>query len=312
MLQELSSHLSRALEQKRLKTKLEQDLQDVEAELLEKSAQLAALQTQLKKEEIDVEKLERTSLTSLFYSVLGSREEQLEKERQELLSAQLRYQQTKRQVEFLQQDQQSLRERLHPLAGIETEYELLLAEKEGLLRQTNQTVARELIAFSEQMAALNSEVKEIDEAIAAGDDVIAGLEKVIESLENAEDWGTWDLLGGGFISTAMKHSRIDAAQENIHEIQGMLGRFKRELADVQKKVELRLDIDEFTSFADYFFDGLIVDWIVQSKIVESLERSKNAKNMIVQAVKQLEHLRITAQDKNNDLQEKRALLIEGA
>lgn len=312
MLQELSARLSRIVEQKRLKQKLERDLQSVETELQEKSAQLASLSTQLEKEKVDVEKLERTSLTALFYSVLGSREEQLEKERQELLSAQLRYQQTKRQVEFLQQEQDSLRGRLAQLSGIESEYALLLAEKEGLLRQSNQAVARELIEFSEQIARATSEGNEIDEAIIAGNHVVAGLERVIESLENAEGWGTWDLLGGGLISTAIKHSRIDDARKDIQDVQAMMSRFKRELADVQKNVDLQIDIDEFTSFADFFFDGLIVDWIVQSKIADSLQRSKQAKDVIARAVKELEDLKISSENKIRNLQENRASLVERA
>jgi hypothetical protein len=138
------------------------------------------------------------------------------------------------------------------------------------------------------------------------------LERVIDSLENAEGWGAWDLLGGGLISTAMKHSRIDDARKDIHDVEAMMSRFKRELADVQKSVDLQIDIGEFTSFADYFFDGLIVDWIVQSKIVDSLERSKQARDTIVQVVKDLESLKISSQNKISDLQEKRAALIEQA
>src|SRR5687768_14708376 len=101
MLQELSERFSRIIEQKRLKEKLEHDLRAVEAEWLETSTRLASLEAQLAREKVDVQKLERISLTSLFYSVLGSREQQLEKERQELLSAQLLYQQNKAQVEYL-------------------------------------------------------------------------------------------------------------------------------------------------------------------------------------------------------------------
>lgn len=312
MLRDLSLRLSKAVESKGLKQRLEQDLRSVEAELQQKSAQFAALEAQLEKEKVDVEKLERTSLSALFYSVLGSREEQLEKERQELLSAQLRYRQIKRQVESLQQEQHSLRRRLGPLAGIESEYELLLAEKEVLLRGENQTVARELFELSEQMANLNAETKELTEAIAAGSDVLSSLGNVIESLENAKSWGTWDMLGGGMISTAIKHSKIDEARDAIHAVQPMMGRFQRELADVRENVDLQIDIGEFTSFADYFFDGLIVDWIVQSKIVESLERAKRAKDVVAQTVKQLDVHRVNVQNRHNNLQEKRALLIERA
>ena len=310
MLQELSARLSKIIEQKRLKKKLEQDLHAVETELRNKSARFESLGAQLDKEKVDVEKLGQISLTALFYSVLGSREQQLEKERQELLSAQLLYQQTKHQLEFLEQERNYLSQQLDKLTGVESEYELVLSEKEHLLRQSNQAVANELIEFSQQIANLDSEGKEITEAITAGNDVISGLERVINSLESAENWGAWDVLGGGPISTAMKHSRIDEARNDISDIQTKMSRFTRELADVRKSVDLHIDIEEFASFADFFFDGLIVDWIVQSKIVDSLEQSNNAKGMIVQAVKELEGLKQIAQNKKSDLQEKRAMLIE--
>ena len=310
MLPGLSARLSKIAEQKRLKKKLEQDIESVQAELGEKSAQFASLRTQLEKEKVDAERLERTSLTALFYSVLGSRAEQLEKERQDLLLAQLRYQQAQHQLEFLRGEENGLRAHLDQLSGVEAEYELLLAQKEGLLRQSNQAVARELIHFSEQIAQLSSEENEINEAITAGNAAFSGLERVIESLENAEGWGAWDLFGGGFLSTAIKHSHIDDAQEEVNNVQAMMSRFKRELADVRKSVDLQIDIGGFTSFADYFFDGLIIDWIVQSKIEDSLERSKEAKDIIAQAVRELENLRENTKSRIGDLQEKRAILIE--
>lgn len=310
LLQELSTRLTEIVERKRLKKKLEQDLRAVEKEFRDKSSRLESLSIKLDKEKIDVEKLERTSLTALFYSVLGSREQQLEKERQELLSAQLLYQQTKHQVDFLEQEQNSLLQQLDKLKDVDSEYELLLSEKEQFLRQSNQSVANELMEFSEQVANHNSEIKEIGEAIIAGKNVVLGLEQVIESLESAENWGTWDILGGGLISTAIKHSRIDDARSGVHNVQTKMSQFKRELADVQKSIELKIDVGELATFADFFFDGLIIDWIVQSKIVDSLEQSIQAKKLIAQAIIELENLKRITQSKVSDLQKKRALLIE--
>lgn len=310
MLPELNARLTKVVEQKRLKVKLEQDLHAVEKEYLEKSTRLETLSTQLAKEKVDVGKLERTSLTALFYSVLGSREQQLEKERQELLSAQLLYQQTKHQVDFLERESDRLLHQLEELIKVDSEYALLLSEKERFLRQSNQSVARELVAVSEQIASLNSDIKEISEAITAGTNVILGLEHVIESLASAENWGTWDMLGGGFISTAIKHSRIDDARRSVNDVQTNISQFKRELADVQKNVVLQINIGELESFADFFFDGLIIDWIVQLKIVESLEQSKQANKVIAQAVKELENLKKVIQSKVSDLKGKRAQLIE--
>jgi len=195
MILELSTRLSIIIKQKRLKNKLEQDLRTVEIELQDQSARFASLSEKLEKEKVDVEKLERTSLTALFSSVLGSREQQLEKERQELLSAQLSYQQTKHQVEFLEKERNSLLQQLDRLADVESEYELLLSEKEHLLCQSNQAVAYELIELSEQTANFNSEIKEITEAISAGNSVISGLEQLIESLERTKKLGNLGFVG---------------------------------------------------------------------------------------------------------------------
>jgi hypothetical protein len=310
MLQELSTRLSKIIEQKRLKNKLEQDLRAVEIELQDQSARFASLSIKLEKEKVDVEKLERTSLTALFSAVLGSREQQLIKERQELLSAQLSYQQTKHQVEFLERERNRLLQQLDKLADVESEYEYLLSEKEHLLLQSDQAVANQLIDLSEQIGNLNSEVKEITEAITAGNGVISGLEQLIESLESAKNWGTWDILGGDFLATAIKHAKIDDARKGINDVQTKMSQLTRELADVQKSVELQIDITELESFADFFIDGLIFDWVVQSKIVDSLEQSKKAKDIIVQAVNELEGIKENTQNKNNYLHEKRAQIIE--
>jgi len=310
MLPELSARLSKTIAQKRLKEKLARDLLAVEAELEETASRLSALGTHLEKEKVDVKKLERTSLTALFYSVLGSREEQLEKERQELLSAQLRYQQVKHQVEALQREQNSLTRQIADLAGVEDQYKALLAEKEALLRQSNRVIAGQLMENAEQSADLASRLGEIAEALRAGRGVMSSLEGVLDSLESAQTWGVWDLLGGSLISTAVKHNRIDEARLGIHVVQERMSRFKRELADVRDPHELDIDISGFETFADYFFDGLIVDWVVQSKIEASLERAKGAKKAISQTLRRLQDLEQTLQIKHNGLQAERAQIIE--
>lgn len=310
MLQDLSTRLSNIAEQKRLKNKLELSLHAVKTELQDESIRLASLDAQLAKEKVDVEKLEHISLTGLFYSVLGNREQQLEKERQELLAAQLRYQQAKHQVMSLEQEQNILAQQLDKLSRIDSEYEAILSEKEKFLRQSNQNVAKELINFSEQIADLNSELREITEAITAGSDAILGLEQVTASLESAANWGAWDMFGGGLISTAIKHSRIDDARSGVNDVQAKMSRFKRELSDVQKNVNIQIDIGELASFADFFFDGLIVDWIVQSRIEDSLAQSKRAKGMIAQVLRDLENSKRIAESKLTNLQEDRAHLIE--
>lgn len=119
-------------------------------------------------------------------------------------------------------------------------------------------------------------VLEIREAIAAGERALSSLYVAQDKLKSARGWGMFDLFGGGFISDLMKHSRMDEASQSMEEAKYHLQIFKKELADVNGNFNLRLDIGGFLSFADFFFDGLIADYLVQSKIANAREQVDNA------------------------------------
>ncbi|GAP15988.1 hypothetical protein LARV_03783 [Longilinea arvoryzae] len=312
MLSHITDRLTQIIEKKKLKTKIEQDIRQVNTNLEEKRSLLERLEGQLKKEQVDVDRLEGFSLSGLFYSVLGSREQQVERERQELLAAQLKYQQARRVIDGLLEDQARLEGQLRELQGVEGEYAALMAEKENQLRQSNPQVAGELIHLAQQIADRNAEKREIEEAISAAGEVHFSLERVIEALESAEGWGTWDMLGGGFLSTAVKHSRIDEAREAMRAVQVKMNRFTRELADVQQSTPLSIEIGGLESFADYFFDGLIVDWIVQSKIENSLEQARLAYDRIESAGGALRQLQSKTHTELQRLNERHAAIVETA
>lgn len=46
-------------------------------------------------------------------------------------------------------------------------------------------------------------------------------------------------------------------------------RLQKELRDIQIPMDLKLEVSEFLSFADIFFDNIFVDYMVQSKIAEA-------------------------------------------
>ena len=89
---------------------------------------------------------------------------------------------------------------------------------------------------------------------------------VQDDLDAARSWSTWDMLGGGLISTAIKHGHLDDAQDGLRQVQRALSDFRTELADVGDLQVPDISIGSFATFADYFFDGIFVDWYVQSNI----------------------------------------------
>ncbi len=169
---------------------------------------------------------------------------------------------------------------------------------------------RQLLDLSEKQAGLQSDRKEVQEAIDAGQALVSTLDGVIGSLRSAEGWGTWDMLGGGFLADLGKHSRIDDAREQVHQAQELLRRFRRELTDVQTGENFLIDISSFDTFADFFFDGLIVDWIVQSKIQTSLDRTYQVRQRVADILQRLESRSQQIQQEVNALADRRKELIE--
>ena len=89
------------------------------------------------------------------------------------------------------------------------------------------------------------------------------------------------MLGGGFFSTMVKHSRIDAAQAELQAVRHDLDVFRRELADVGSFVNLpSIDLSGFARFADYFFDNFFVDWAIQNRIGEAHRKVDEARRQV--------------------------------
>lgn len=120
------------------------------------------------------------------------------------------------------------------------------------------------------------ERKEIREAIMAGERALASLRLAKEKLDSARNWGIFDLLGGGFITDMIKHSKLNDASSYVENAKRDLLVFQRELRDVQVMRDIRIEVGGFLSFADFFFDGLVADYLVQSKISEARQQVNDA------------------------------------
>lgn len=312
MLDELNSQLVEVKQKLRIQQKLLDDLDRTQNMLNEQTSRLTELETTVKKEGADVEKLEGLSLAGLFHSVLGDKQTQLEKERQEYLAAKLKYDECKYSVSALERDINGLKTRIAGLGDINSKYRAVVERKEQLISQGNDRNASKLIEFSEALADVQSDIRELKEAIEAGKAVSAGLDGVVGFLKSARNWGTFDMLGGGLIATAVKHSKIDRARESVHHVQQLMRIFQRELADIDSRTDIDLDIGSFLTFADYFFDGLIVDWVVQSRIGRSLDSAVQAAERVHGIVQQLQINLKKTQTKRNYIEQEKHKLIEQA
>lgn len=71
------------------------------------------------------------------------------------------------------------------------------------------------------------------------------------------------------MTTMVKHSHLDEAQNQVNVLQQRLRTFRTELVDVSFDSDIQVQIDGFLRFADYFWDGIFSDWMVLGKIHDS-------------------------------------------
>ena len=70
-----------------------------------------------------------------------------------------------------------------------------------------------------------------------------------------------------------------------------MNRFSKELSDVRDLQGLNIEIGDFLTFADFFFDGFLADIFVQSKIRQAQERIDDAIYRVEEVLRQLRNYR---------------------
>ena len=117
----------------------------------------------------------------------------------------------------------------------------------------------------------NAALREIDEAIRAGERALDSLREAKNQLNSARNWGIYDMIGGGLISSMIKHSKIDQANDWMDQANRDLRCFAKELRDVDGE-DLQIDTGSLVTMLDIFCDNFFSDLLVQQKINDGRAR----------------------------------------
>lgn len=216
------------------------DLQDQRAERDRRVMETGRV---FRKEQDDVDRLEKGGLRALLLSLTGDREVRLSKERREALAAKLQYDQAQRDLEDL-----------------DGRIGVLLREKDGLRIDR---IRRD---------ALLEEKGELLKA-----------------------------LGG---ETGARLARL---------AQQCLSRFRTELADVRDMELPQVQVGEFATFADYFFDGIFVDWYIQSRINDAQRGVEAVDSRVCEVLNRLQWMdQELAEEQDGLKREREGLLLRSS
>lgn len=224
------------------------------------------LRTIRTKEQKDVERLSGGSLAAFFYGVIGKQAEVLDREQREAYEAAVKHDTVAGDLYMVNDEIRRLEEELRFLDGIEHKLERAIHEKKEHLKANCPQEAQAILDREEQIATLRGQQREMKEALVAGKDAAQTANEIRESLNSAERWGNVDMLGGGLGTTMIKHSHLEKAQDKINLLQHRLRTFRTELVDISFSDDIQLQVDGFLRFADYFWDGIFSDWMVQGRI----------------------------------------------
>lgn len=282
------------------KNKLNLLLKQTEQDIIKEKLMLNKLSAELGKENQDVLKLESKNITSLFYAILGTKEGRLNKEKQELLKARLKYDQCKNNMDYLVNETKKIVDKLAQIDGCDADYEELINQKLKIINLEDEETNQELKNLIKRKENMNTNIIEIDETICYGERALEAIEKAIKKLETADGWGI------------AEHNNIDDAREYAEQAQRMLGKFKKEMSDITMVTGTEITVGSLENFADYFFDSLIFDWVVQSETGKTLDAIKNTKNQMDKAMSKLYEEKVTEEFMVRQMKERINHIIENA
>lgn len=275
--------------------------------------QLQELSQIVDKEQAEYERLEKLSLKSVFHQVLGNKEQQVEKERQDYLQAFLRFNEARKALELLNFERETLVKKLDGKSQLDAELERLIALREQEILTLNNQSAQRLRGIDRDMDKLIRVRVEVNEAIAAGEVALNSLSQMIGYLNQARNWGNWDMTSRGPAPSFMKKSSIDKARTISYNVQMELKRFGDELRDVyHREFVFPFQLESFSGFLDMFFDNLISDWIIQSKIKNSLANCIAVRDTVLRLHGSLRAELPSLEKEKADLEQKRKKLIINA
>jgi len=275
-------------------------------ELENSYAELNKVEDQLVDELEDIEKLEKMSITSVFYKVLGSQEEQLEKQRQEYLTVSLKHKELKKDIEILEYEHKVISGKVQEIGGLEESLEQLKKIRLQEIMRTDDHLRRQLTGIHRELDDISAEVEELRQAADAGNNSLKAIAVVIKHLKDAEHWGNWDMMNKqGRYYSQMKHNAIDRAMNAAQQAKHKLKIFDRELVDVNiEQTQLHIKIDGFGRFMDIFFDNLISDWVIQRKIKNAINNVDSTFDKTRRYVLVIEKEMATLQGNMKSLQER--------
>jgi len=283
-MENIDKQLSELYEEKKRKETVATHLDNIYHTIEDKEEKLSRLKIIVDKEEHDVQKLEESSLYSLFLTVLGTHKEKLKKERHEYLQAFMKLQGEESSLQSLQEEKELLVKVYSGLKDVDKEFNKVLNKKiQKLIEENN--LPPILNEYTEKIANYKIKISELESCIKKGVVAKKYLRKTSEGLTELKEWGKTSNYKRRL---KKKEGRIN---KDIFLSNDFLQQFENKLIDMETYFDLdfRREITQFENFLDQFVEALITDWIVKHEIFNSNNLTINLIDKLTQLSEMLQY-----------------------
>ena len=230
--------------------------------------------------------MEEDSLYVLFLTILGNKQQQLEKERHEYLQVFVKVNGLKANLNILHEEKELLQKTHSSLQGIEENFATTLAKKIDQL-QKNEDLPPLLTTFNDKISNFYIKIKELETCIKKGTVARKYLNKISLGLEELDSWGLQDVRHQG----TKARKKIDRVNKDVYIANNFLQKFENELEELENHFDFnfRREISQFELFLDQFVAALITDWIVKHEIFNANNLIYIISDKIIQISEMLEY-----------------------
>lgn len=263
-------------------------------------------------ESLDVDQIQKDSLSNNLLRLIGKYEGKLNREVQEMVTAKLEYDKALLKVQELTKERSELASRITELKKDKQIFEEEYSIRENKIKaMLSGQVYQKYIAIQSNQNHLSQQLVEIEEAARAAKKVIISAEYALEHLKKAEGWATYDVWGGGGLITHMaKYGHIDDAQAELNKLGFMVGNLRKELDDISiQEIFSYSGIDSTTRAVDFWFDNIFTDLNVRDRIRDDAESIRRLIDQTNRTLNRLDTVEVEMKDKLREAEERKNELI---
>ncbi len=273
---------------------LQERLQRLKALINETDDQVNSLLRKYEEESLDVEKIQKDSLSTTILKLVGKYEDRVDKETQEMLHAKMEYDTAVHRMEELKKERGELSNRIADLTRDKRIFEDELQRREELIKsQITGEASEEYRKLEAHQDYLLKQLTETEEALRAAKKALDTASRAKESLDSAESWATYDMwFGDGIFSYLAKYDHIDSSQSYFDALSSQIRNLQKELKDINLSADFfPSQIDSTTRAIDFWFDNIFTDMRVRDQIRGNQEQIRSLYGKINRVIDKLEGLK---------------------